>query len=99
MYTSPDESRRAHFKADTDVSARSLHHTLGTGKTQASPGDHIHDGVTSKKLGLLELNPDFDEEEPESETNPKFRPAFKLSANNAAGIIELLHTIVEFREA
>lgn len=32
-----------HESPDTDVAANSLHHTLGTGSTQAATGDHTHD--------------------------------------------------------
>lgn len=41
---------RFHNKADTDASATAIHHTLGTKNGQASPGDHMHDGGSSKKL-------------------------------------------------
>lgn len=54
---SPQESRRAHARSDADLGPRSLHHTLGTGHNQASPGDHYHDGLNSKKLGPLEMDP------------------------------------------
>lgn len=54
---SPEDSRRYHSRADTDLGARSLHHTLGTKHSQASPGDHYHDGTNSKKLGPLEMDP------------------------------------------
>lgn len=47
---------RQHGNADTDVSSRSQHHTLGTGRTQASPGNHIHDGISSPKLGALAMS-------------------------------------------
>lgn len=55
--TTPQEGRRAHLRSDADLSPRSLHHTLGIKRNQASPGDHIHDGVTSKKIGPLEMDP------------------------------------------
>jgi len=32
-----------HQSADTDAATTSLHHTLGTGATQAAAGNHIHD--------------------------------------------------------
>lgn len=47
------ESNRQHFNSDVDSSQRSLHHTLGPGRNQAAPGDHIHDGITSPKIGAL----------------------------------------------
>jgi len=54
---SPQESRRAHSRSDVDLGPRSQHHTLGIKHNQASPGDHNHDGVTSKKLGPMEMDP------------------------------------------
>lgn len=48
---SSNEVARIHTKADTDSSVTSAHHTLGIQHNQASPGDHKHDGKTSKKLG------------------------------------------------
>jgi hypothetical protein len=54
---SAEESNRAHFNSDADSSQQSLHHTLGPGRNQSSPGNHIHDGVTSPKIGKLEMDP------------------------------------------
>lgn len=39
-----------HTNADTDVRPQALHHTLGYGPNQSSPGDHRHDGTTSQLL-------------------------------------------------
>jgi hypothetical protein len=36
-----------HVNADTDIRPESVHHTLGPGNTQGSPGNHIHDGGNS----------------------------------------------------
>lgn len=44
-----------HLSSDVDKSAISQHHTLGILGTQASPGDHNHDGTTSKKVELKNL--------------------------------------------
>lgn len=51
----PNSIEVAHFHraSDVDSSAQSQHHTLGTGRGQSSPGNHIHDGITSPKMGLL----------------------------------------------
>lgn len=46
----PQTVARFHNKSDVDASADSQHHTLGIKQGQASPGDHKHDGSTSKKL-------------------------------------------------
>lgn len=48
--TSYDEVKRLHNNSDIDESPRAQHHTLGILPNQASPGDHIHDGRTSRKL-------------------------------------------------
>ena len=40
-----------HTKADADASTASMHHTLGISHNQASPGDHSHDGQTSRLVG------------------------------------------------
>jgi hypothetical protein len=61
--TAPDiptsvESLKEHTNADTDGSQTSLHHTLGQGHNQSSPGDHIHDGKNSKRIGAKK-NPAF----------------------------------------
>ncbi|GHF92012.1 hypothetical protein [Streptomyces griseosporeus] len=50
------ESNRSHSQSDVDSGPRSQHHTLGTGRNQASPGNHIHDGVSSPKLGPLQMD-------------------------------------------
>lgn len=41
---------RLHHKSDVDFQPQSQHHTLGIKGFQSSPGDHMHDGRTSKKL-------------------------------------------------
>lgn len=47
---SAQESRNQHSRSDIDSSPNSQHHTLGTRRNQASYGNHIHDGVTSKRI-------------------------------------------------
>jgi len=44
-----------HLSSDVDKSAISQHHTLGIQGTQASPGDHNHDGKSSRKIELGNL--------------------------------------------
>jgi hypothetical protein len=39
-----------HTNSDKDGTPNSVHHTLGASPNQASPGDHTHDGGTSKML-------------------------------------------------
>lgn len=40
-----------HTNSDVDSSVVAQHHTLGIQHNQASPGDHKHDGKSSKLLG------------------------------------------------
>lgn len=39
-----------HTYSDVDTRQEAQHHTLGASPTQASPGDHTHDGGDSKLL-------------------------------------------------
>lgn len=55
---SSTESTKAHTNSDVDTSTQAQHHTLGIAHNQASPGDHKHDGKSSKKLGKG-FNPAF----------------------------------------
>lgn len=45
------ESTKAHSNSDVDASVTAQHHTLGILHNQSSPGDHKHDGKSSKKIG------------------------------------------------
>lgn len=40
-----------HARDDIDSSVNAHHHTLGVKHNQAAPGDHVHDGSGSRKLG------------------------------------------------
>jgi len=40
-----------HSSDDIDGGPFAHHHSLGVNRNQSSPGDHIHNGKTSKKLG------------------------------------------------
>lgn len=86
----PQESRRAHSRSDVDLGPRSLHHTLGVKHNQASPGDHNHDGATSKKIGPLEMDPN----------NPgSTRPEWTIpDSPSVADVVSLLSKFVEFRQ-
>lgn len=48
---SSDEVNKAHTNSDVDSSVTAQHHTLGIQHNQASPGDHKHDGKSSKRIG------------------------------------------------
>lgn len=47
----PQEVNTFHAKSDRDSSKTAQHHTLGIDANQASPGDHKHDGRSSKLIG------------------------------------------------
>lgn len=67
-----------HLSSDVDKSAISQHHTLGILGTQASPGDHTHDGTSSKKTQLKNLEGQsivFTVENGTTETQPTFSGA------------------------
>lgn len=40
-----------HARSDADSGQSAQHHTLGIGHNQASSGDHVHDGSSSRKIG------------------------------------------------
>lgn len=48
---SSEQTNKAHANSDVDSAVTAQHHRLGTGHNQASPGDHKHDGHTSKLVG------------------------------------------------
>lgn len=45
-----EEVEELHTNADTDARAESIHHTLGSGDTQAARGNHNHRGGDSVQL-------------------------------------------------
>lgn len=57
--TSYDEVKRLHRDSDVDESPIAQHHTLGILPNQASPGDHVHDGRTSKKIKIGDIDANF----------------------------------------
>jgi hypothetical protein len=52
------EVTKTHLDADTDSGITAIHHTLGHGAFQASPGSHRHDGTDSQKIKLADLTGD-----------------------------------------
>lgn len=52
----PEAVNLLHLNADKDAGAGALHHTLGIGPSQASPGNHTHNGKNSKRISYLDLN-------------------------------------------
>lgn len=57
-----EEVSEFHLSADKDGSQVALHHTLGAASSQASPGNHTHDGGSSVELSPLSgttVTPDF----------------------------------------
>ncbi len=51
----PEEVNFYHLASDKDSGPGALHHTLGLGPSQASPGNHNHDGRNSKRIELKNL--------------------------------------------
>lgn len=47
---SVSETTKAHTNADTDGKPTAIHHTLGSGPMQSSPGNHNHGGGSSVSL-------------------------------------------------
>lgn len=47
----PREVNLFHERSDVDSNWAAQHHTLGIKHNQASPGDHAHDGKSSRKIG------------------------------------------------
>lgn len=50
------KQKNTHEEVDTDTSAKAIHHTLGEGEFQASPGNHAHDfngpGILNKPFQI-----------------------------------------------
>lgn len=49
---SPRQIAFFHSRSDVDSGPFAQHHTLGIKHNQASFGDHVHDGKSSRKIGL-----------------------------------------------
>lgn len=47
----PGQVNYYHSRSDVDSSTIAQHHTLGIGHNQATPGDHNHDGTSSRLVG------------------------------------------------
>lgn len=47
-----------HLNSDKDAGAGALHHTLGLGPTQASPGSHRHNGRDSYRIRIGDIASD-----------------------------------------
>jgi len=50
-----DQVKSFHQNSDIDESPIAQHHTLGALPSQASPGDHVHDGTSSRKIKFSDL--------------------------------------------
>lgn len=50
-----DEVNAFHLNSDKDSSVLALHHTLGIKPTQASPGNHTHNGVDSPRINFSDI--------------------------------------------
>jgi len=51
----PEEVNFYHLASDKDAGAGALHHTLGQNPSQASPGNHTHNGRDSKRIKTGDL--------------------------------------------
>ena len=49
---------KIHANSDVDSAVTGQHHTLGIQHNQSSPGDHKHDGKSSRRIGQG-VNPSF----------------------------------------
>lgn len=54
QYTT-DEVNALHLNSDKDAGSGALHHTLGQNPSQASPGNHVHNGRDSKRISYTDL--------------------------------------------
>lgn len=90
----PDrEVNSFHINSDVDSSRRSQHHTLGNARNQSAPGDHVHDGINGKRLGLYEMDP----------AGSKAIPSLVLTGSKGgnvalANLIALLKNFIDFTD-
>lgn len=83
---------KTHLDADTDSGITAIHHTLGHGAFQASPGSHRHDGTDSHKLRAGDLQT----------ISATYQPTFTgtgltFTGTPATGIYIKIGTLVHFR--
>jgi hypothetical protein len=81
-----------HLNSDKDAGAGALHHTLGLGPTQASPGNHTHDGRNSKRIKGRDISTEHVDFVPmggTTGTQPTFNgaPLFTGSYNKIGNIV------------
>jgi hypothetical protein len=50
-----EEVNALHINSDKDSSTQALHHTLGIKPTQASPGNHSHNGKDSVRIQFSDI--------------------------------------------
>lgn len=72
----PEEVNFYHLASDKDSGPGALHHTLGLGPSQASPGNHDHDGRNSKRIKTANLQTEGVDFVPEGGTLGATQPAF-----------------------
>jgi hypothetical protein len=53
---SAEDVNAFHLNSDKDSSAQALHHTLGTGPSQAAPGNHTHNGKDSARISFNDID-------------------------------------------
>lgn len=50
-----EEVNALHINSDKDSSTQAQHHTLGIKPTQASPGNHSHNGTDSVRIKFTDI--------------------------------------------
>lgn len=90
----PTTTAESHYRSDVDASQTSLHHSLGKGRNQASPGNHVHDGINSPKLGVKQFSTVVGQE-------GKIVNSYAISGSRGgnaalASVIALLKNFVDF---
>lgn len=96
----PHSTDRLHARSDVDSNSKAQHHTLGNGANQSSPGDHIHDGISSKKIGPVQQNTiKPDSADPSTWYQEEPIPEWTIPASyTLADVVDLMHKFVNFRE-
>jgi hypothetical protein len=86
-----------HLNSDKDAGAGALHHTLGLGPTQASPGNHRHNGRDSYRIDagdLATVELDYTPEGGTDGTQPTFS-GDPLITGHYMKIGKLIHFTIE----
>lgn len=92
----PNTSASDHYHSDCDSSPQAQHHSLGANRNQAAPGNHSHDGVSSAKIGPMEMDPTPGNE---GKTRPSLTITGSKGGNAAlASLLSYLQNFFNFRD-